>query len=286
MIDKRSAGPHYPRSRSAPITGLIIVRNQESTIGGAVASLAWCEQVVVFDQSSDDDTAAVARRAGADVRTTAVTGVVEPARRAALDAVAADWVLFLDGDEMVPAALAHALVAEVRRGRSDGVAMARRNYLLGHWAKGAGWWPDYQTRMFRKSQVVLPTDLHGAITVRAGAEVTMLPARADLALVHFNYTGLDDWVSRANRYTTLQATGVVFEKNVSGRAAVREFLTRFLKGGGWRLGRHGARLSLLGAMYTWLYVEKAVEAAAGGETGMRAAYDTLADDLLSGRENT
>jgi hypothetical protein len=276
-----AAGPHYPTPGSVPVTGVIIVRNQERSIGAAVSSLSWCERVVVFDQQSEDRTAEVARAAGADVRSTEVTGTADPARRAALEAVGADWVFLLDGDELVPGPLAHAIAAAAARPDVGGVRCPRRNYLFGQWARGAGWWPDHQLRAFRPDVAVLPAGVHGSITLLPGHECETLPARADLAIVHFNYADLGDWLERTNRYTAMQAQGKVFDRNVSMRAAVREFLTRLVRDGGWRLGRRGWRLSLLGALYTWVYVEKAVEDAAGGATAIRAEYDDLAAETLA-----
>jgi hypothetical protein len=276
-----AAGSHYPAPKSVPVTGVIIVRNQERSIGAAISSLGWCDRVAVFDQQSEDRTADVARAAGAEVTSTEITGTADPARRAALDAVNAEWVFLLDGDEMVPGPLAHAVASAVSRQDVDGVRCPRRNYLFGQWARGAGWWPDYQLRAFRPAAAVLPDGVHGSISLLPGRECLTLPARDDLAIVHFNYADLSDWLERTNRYTSMQVQGKAFDRNVSVRAALRAFLTRLVREGGWRLGRRGWRLSLLGALYTWIYVEKAVEDAAGGATAITAEYDDIARDTLS-----
>jgi hypothetical protein len=86
-----------------------------------------------------------------------------------------------------------------------------------------------------------------------------------------------------NRYTSLQAREVVVARNVSIRAATRGFLERFVRQGGWRMGRRGLRLSLLFALYQWLLFEKSDELTRGGEPGILAGYEELAAATIEGR---
>lgn len=284
-----AAGSAYPATRSVGATGLIIVRNGERTIAAAVASLSWCERVIVVDQASEDRTAARARGAGAEVQPGPITGVVEPARRAAVDLIGTGWVVMLDADEMVPAPLARELARLVAPGSPwDAVRLARKNLLLGRWARGAGWWPDPQLRVFRAEAVDLPERVHGAIEVRPGARCHDLvgPAESqpDLALVHFNYSGYADWFERMNRYTTMQAPDLTLRRVRPGVAFARSLTRRYVRQGGWRLGRYGFDISVLGASYDWLLVQKAAELARGGEAGIQNAYDETARQILADRD--
>ncbi|RZS91412.1 glycosyl transferase family 2 [Motilibacter rhizosphaerae] len=104
----------------APLAVVLIVKDEESRLAGALASLAplrsagLVDLVRVHDTGSRDATVAVARAAGADVTAGEWEGSFAAARTAALAGVDRPWVLSLDADERVhadPAALAALLGA-------------------------------------------------------------------------------------------------------------------------------------------------------------------------------
>ena len=49
------------------ISVLIITRQEEASLGDCLASVAWCDDILVLDSFSTDGTVAVARSAGARV---------------------------------------------------------------------------------------------------------------------------------------------------------------------------------------------------------------------------
>src|SRR5690606_40034359 len=62
----------------------------------------------------------------------------------------ADWVLFVDADERVTPELAAAVRDAVAQGEAyAGWRIARHNYIFGVLTRGAGWFPDYQTRLLQ-----------------------------------------------------------------------------------------------------------------------------------------
>lgn len=273
----------YPPRRSVAATGLIMVRNGERFIGAAVSSLGWCQRVLVIDQQSEDRTAAQARLAGADVVSGRVTPDVDPAKRDAVAELGPGWVVLLDADEICPPSLACRIADIVGAGRADGVLMARRNFVAGRWTRFGRGWPDWQLRAFRAERVSMPGGVHNPITLLEGARLERLAPTPALAIVHFNYAGLHDWVDRTNRYTTSQAAALVLDRNVSGRAAVRGFARSFFGGAGWRAGRAGIRTAFLDALYQWVLVEKWAEQVRGGPTSVLAGYDDIAESVVSGR---
>lgn len=81
---------------------VVIARDEAPRIGRLLASAApWVDDTLVLDTGSRDDTAAIARAAGARVEHFAWCDDFAAARNAALDAAGADWHLVLDADEWV-----------------------------------------------------------------------------------------------------------------------------------------------------------------------------------------
>ena len=76
-------------------------------------SLAWADEVLVFDSFSQDETVPLAEAAGATVLQSPFENYAQQ-RNAALEAVQTDWVFFVDADERGTPELA----AEIRRRHS------------------------------------------------------------------------------------------------------------------------------------------------------------------------
>ncbi len=106
---------------------LIPCFNEATTIAKVVgdfrAALPQAE-VWVFDNASTDDTAQVARAAGAQVRRVPAKGKGNVVRAMFRD-VEADAYLMVDGDDTYPAGAAAALLEEVWQGRADMVVGTR-----------------------------------------------------------------------------------------------------------------------------------------------------------------
>ncbi|WP_020375377.1 tetratricopeptide repeat-containing glycosyltransferase family 2 protein [Sulfobacillus thermosulfidooxidans] len=84
------------------ISAAMIVKNEAGTIADAVKQLLKAvDEVVVVDTGSEDDTVALAKEAGAKVFSYTWQDDFGAARNEALSHVQSDWVLFVDGDEVL-----------------------------------------------------------------------------------------------------------------------------------------------------------------------------------------
>ena len=84
----------------ATVCACIIARDEEERLPAALASVAFCDEVVVVDSGSRDRTVELAREAGARVIEHPWHGFGVQ-RNVALDNATADWVLEVDADERV-----------------------------------------------------------------------------------------------------------------------------------------------------------------------------------------
>jgi glycosyltransferase involved in cell wall biosynthesis len=82
----------------------MIVKNEAERIGTVLAEAAGCcDELVVLDTGSTDDTVAIARSAGAVVYDFAWIDDFAAARNASFDHCTGDWIMWLDGDDRLPA---------------------------------------------------------------------------------------------------------------------------------------------------------------------------------------
>ncbi|MEN9614721.1 MAG: hypothetical protein RL022_143, partial [Chloroflexota bacterium] len=94
---------------------VMIVRDEASNLERCLASaVPWVDEMVVVDTGSADATVEIAESFGARVGHFAWCDNFAAARNAALGLATADWVLQLDGDEVLEAETASALRDVVR----------------------------------------------------------------------------------------------------------------------------------------------------------------------------
>jgi glycosyltransferase involved in cell wall biosynthesis len=189
---------------AVPVSVLVLTLNEEVNLPDCLASVAWADQVLVVDSFSTDATVAIARAHGADVVEHAFENYSRQ-RNWALDTLPLrhDWVLFLDADERVTPELGAEIAAVVRGASEDGPRgyyLNRRLIFLGTWIRHAGWYPSWNLRLFRHR--------FGRYEDRAVHEHVVLRGRAGYLrhdLIHADGRGLEAFIDRHNRYSTLEA---------------------------------------------------------------------------------
>ncbi|HEX5609713.1 MAG TPA: glycosyltransferase family 2 protein [Solirubrobacterales bacterium] len=136
---------------SATISACVIARDEEARLPDCLASLRFCDQVVVVDSGSVDRTRELAAAAGAKVVENPWPGFAAQ-RNVALDHASGEWVLEIDADERVSPQLAAEIEAflaappaAVRMG-----AIPMRDVFLGAPLGPSTRYPRYRHRLFRR----------------------------------------------------------------------------------------------------------------------------------------
>jgi hypothetical protein len=135
----------------ATVCACIIARDEEQRLPAALASVAFCDDVVVVDSGSRDRTIEVARAAGARVIEHPWRGFGAQ-RNVAIDAAAGDWILEIDADERITPRLA-AEIEEFLADPPEGVdicAVPCRDLFLGGRLGPSAKYPKYRLRLFRR----------------------------------------------------------------------------------------------------------------------------------------
>ncbi len=242
------------------LAAIVLTKNEEQHIGACLDSLVWAEQRVVFDSFSTDRTCEIAREHGAEVIQHPFSDYASQ-RNAALQALDADWIFFVDADERATPELAEEIkqiVAEAlplpqTGGEGKGADIVgwyvpRHNYLFGKLTRGAGYWPDYQMRLLKRGQ---------ARYDRPASEVVELAGQAGYlhnALLHYNYETVAQFKYKQNFRIDFEAQNL-YRRGEKCKfyspyyMTVRHFWWRYVTLQGYRDGLHGVRLCLLLAYY-------------------------------------
>jgi glycosyltransferase involved in cell wall biosynthesis len=277
----------FGETRSAPtIAAVINTLNEEPNIANCLASLLpWVDDILVVDMASDDATAQIARDLGVRVTTIPRSTHVEAARAEAIELLDADWVLVMDADELVPVSLGLRLREIAETAEADTVDIPFRNFLLGVETTYAGWElkVDSHLRFFRQGTVSWGRDIHGRPAPVEGARLLVLPRTADMAMIHLAYLDIHHFVSKMDRYTSVEAAQRIGRRPSVARLLVgstKDFAIRYLRHGGWRGGWRGFSLCTLMVFYEFLIWAKSKEAEAGSDAvAVRRRYDHIARDV-------
>ena len=187
-----------PRNPSIPVSVMIFTLNEELNLPGCLRSLAWCDDVIVIDSFSGDNTRGLALSAGTRVFEHVFTGFGDQ-RNWALEEAAPihEWVLILDADERVTDDLA-AELGRVLPGVPESVGafrLKRRFHMWGRWLRHSSLYPTWVVRLVRKGRVRYVNRGH-AETQQVEGEIRNL----ENDLIDENLKGMDDWFERHNRY--------------------------------------------------------------------------------------
>ena len=187
------------------ISVLVLTKNEQDNLPGCLESVAWCDDVIVFDSYSTDETAAIAERFGARVV------------KRAFDNWAAHqnwgirnlpfkhpWVFYIDADErMTPELSANIERAVVGAGERVAFRVQRRDFFMGTWLRhvqlSAFYLRLFRPEKMRYERLVNPVSIaDGPVGSVAGF------------LDHFPFSkGVGQWFERHNSYSTLEALQIM-----------------------------------------------------------------------------
>ena len=264
------------------ISAIIVVKNSPPTLSECVKqALKLCAEIIIIDIGMSPES--IKNLHGEKVRIIPhleSVPYVELIREKTKKYAHNEWVLFLDPDEILPDSLIKEIKLKYRD--FDFVAFARANYIFGKHIVNSRWWPDYQVRLFKKGALIWPTTIH-AQPLTTGNGLT-LEAKESLALKHFNYNSVDEFLAKSSRYAKSEAGELAYlDFTAASQKALQELNSRFFLENGYKDGTHGLVLALLQMFYnfsvyayTW---EKAGYPKMESKALIRAPYDFFSQGL-------
>ncbi len=228
------------------LSAIVITRNEAANIGACLDTLAFCDERIVVDCGSSDDTVAIAQQKGAHVTHHDWAGF-GPQKNFALSLAQGDFVLSLDADERVTPELAQAIQQAIARGDADAWEFPRLSSFCGRPLRHSGWFPDYVLRLFRRGKARFNDVIVHERVICDGVVKRLAPH-----LVHHPVLRLEDAISRIDRYSTASAASLVAAgRRVTFFTGIGHGLASFLRAyvlrGGFLDGPEGFLLAVANA---------------------------------------
>ncbi len=204
------------------ISVLILTKNEQRDLPECLKSVAWSDDVHVFDSYSTDETVAIAKAAGATV-TQRVFDNYAAHKNAALAQLRFKhpWVFLLDADERPTPELSREMQQAVLGVGEEvsGFLLRRRDFFFGTWLKHAQISPFY-------IRLVRPEKAKYTRAINEVLEVDGRVAELGYPLDHYPFSkGIGHWVTKHNTYSSMEAELIYKQQGLrqpSWKSALRD----------------------------------------------------------------
>jgi len=183
------------------ISACVTAGNEEHKIAACLASLSWCDEIVVVDSYSKDKTYEISKQFTSMVFQHEWEGYI--AQKNYIRTLAHyPWIFFVDADEVVSKNLQSEIEQEFERGPEEivGYQFPRMVYYLGKWIRHGEWYPDTKLRLFLKDRGHSEgQEPHDRVFVDGPVKTLHAP------LYHFTYDNMTDHIHTLNRFSSISA---------------------------------------------------------------------------------
>ena len=251
-IGKRLSTPMPEREH---LSVVVLTKNEEPRIARCLESVRWADEVIVIDGESTDRTVEICRQFGARVIPHRFEGSFAQERNLGLESARGDWVLQIDADDIVTGEFQRAVERMLMDPPPyDALKFRRKSILMGRFMRYGGWY-HYLPNLVRRESVRYEGRVHERPVVNGPVGVL------DADIEHHPCDDLAAFISRHNRYTSLQALEFTEAGRLSDRRIVWEVVRRpwkafwksYIKKQGFREGVHGF---LFAYLYAWIELVK------------------------------
>lgn len=235
----------------ASLSVIIITKNEAHDLRDCLESIAWADEIIVLDSGSSDNTLSIAREFTANVYSSTEWQGFGIQKNRLLSYATQDWVLSLDADERVDAALKSEIQQVLISPKLDIYFMPRLSSFCGRFIHHSGWRPDYVARLFKRGSAKFSNHL-----VHESLIFTKPAAYLTQSLLHLSYKNLDEVLDKMQRYAMLGAAELhAKNKRSSLLGAIGHgfwaFIRTYIIRRGFLDGAHGLMLAINNAETTY-----------------------------------
>ncbi len=181
------------------ISILIFTHNDAPSLTACLKSVAWSDDIVVFDTFSTDRTTDIAKESNARIIQRTFDNEIDHRAAALTTSFKNPWVFILDANETAISRLREEMISLISDPRRTEVAYRARHreMFLGKWIKHSSLYPNWQLRLFRPEKIT-PTPADFAVDGKEGILANYLER-------HRFAKGIRHWLSTNNAESTAEA---------------------------------------------------------------------------------
>lgn len=241
-----------------PISAVVVTFNEGHLLEQCLRSIQFCDEIIVVDLGSTDNSVDIALKLGARVLSHERVPIVEIVRHWAVDKIKHDWMLITDPDEAIHQNLAREIVNRLPNIPNDvAVIWAPIQFYFKQYPLKGTIWGGNNNRLLllNKQRIRLhPKVHHAGIELRTGFRSMAFPLEDNNIIHHYWMQSYGTLISKHRRYIK-QEGKAKFESGERGsfklllKVGVRSFYQCYIVKKGYRDGLTGLFLSLLWGWY-------------------------------------
>lgn len=226
------------------ITAVIITKNEADMIESCLDCLQWCDETLVIDNGSTDNTSDLAEKKGARV-VSFKHDSFSRIRSEALKFVETQWLIYIDADERITPELAKEIEVNLETESCSALSFTRQNYFFGDNFQHGGWQDDVVIRAFERKHI---TGWHGKVhetPVFTGSQKLLA-----FPLIHFSHRNVVSGLYKSAAWTPIEAD-LLFKANeppVTFVRILKKGVSEFLKRGVLKKGYKDGTAGLIEAL--------------------------------------
>ena len=231
------------------LTAIVTTLNEAVNIRECLESLAFVDEILLVDSFSTDATVEIAR-AVPRVQVVQREYFGSAAQKNwAMDQVTSPWLLIVDADERIPAALAQEIGRTLERNpEADHYFIRRENVFVDRVIRHSGWSTDKVVRLIKRGTARYPNRRVHADLAADGPMPTLLAP-----MTHHTCRSLGQYLEKLHRYATWGAADAFRQGRRAGPLELLfrpwwRFVRMYVIQAGFLDGRHGL---VLCAMQAW-----------------------------------
>ena len=258
-------------SLRAGLTGVVLTFNGERLLERCLASLDFCDAILVVDSGSTDSTLTIAGRHKAKIASRAWEGF-DVQFRYAQTLVETRWFFILDQDELCPPVLGQRIQKAIREADAGALqsapaafSLGRKSWYFDRFMRHGGWYPDHILRVFRTGFVEFYQDAHIHYRPLGRSEHLGGPGAE---LIHFPYTGFAHQLTKLNAYAEQGAQAMRAKGKKGGILrgighGFARFFRIYIQKRGFLDGRAGFLAACHGSFYAFVKYVRVLDASWG-----------------------
>ncbi len=189
---------------SPNISVFIITYNEENNIDTCLKSVLWSNDIVILDSYSNDNTILIAKKYESLRVFKRHFDNYSSQRNYGLKEIdfLNQWVLIIDADETCDQGLREEILSNITCGHNDIVAyrLRRKTFFYNKWLKHNSIYNVWIERLVKPGRVTFYGNIHEKLKYEGKA------VKLSNHINHYPFSkGIEDWISRRNRYSTLYA---------------------------------------------------------------------------------
>lgn len=233
------------------ISAVILTHNSARSLATTLDHLTWCDQIVVVDDDSTDDTVAVARKCTEIILNHPMKGDFAAQRNFGLSKATGEWVFFVDADEVVTRELREEIESVLSDTTHDGFYIRRTDTVWNHTLRYGETSQVRLLRLARKGSGIWQRPVHEVWDVHGFTKTLKHP------LLHFPHPDVTQFLDDINIYSTANAK-YLFERGVRVRwwhivgYPLGKFVLNYIGRKGFLDGTPGALLAFMMSFHSFL----------------------------------